>query len=447
MKKVIIIVGLLVFLASPLVMAEEEIILNEEEAVELAIENNRQIQEAKKDIEIARQELKQARAGYFPSLDLSGSYTRMGDLADDEDDEINTGDPQLDAGFEAMLENMEPPENNFSLQFDLEQLIYSGGARSAGYEMAQNQLEIAEKELEQEKEELAHQIREQYYGILQAEEMVALLESSLARVEEYLKQAETNYELGLFTQTDVLQAEISKNQLQQEILSAENGLKLAEMSFRNSLSLDDEMELELSSDLDYEVEEIDYEKALAKAENNRFDLAMLDIQGENMELLMQQANSSRLPQVFFRGSYGTEAEEIADSFRLDEASWNATIGINYNLFDGGSSSAEREVARQEKEKFELMKEETLDMVALDVKEKVLKLDELEQQIELQKLNKSEAEKNLKENELKYEQGMITSLELLEAQDTFQEAKINYYQGIYDYNLALSDYKKAIGIGL
>ncbi|MCK8815775.1 TolC family protein [Natroniella sulfidigena] len=401
----------------------DSINLTEEKAIELALENNSQIESLRREVKIAQKQVEIARASFYPQLDLGAGYTRLGE-----------------APFDFQTQQ-ELSQNRFTTSLDLELPLYTGGQRSIGYQQAEKGVLTAQKELEEQKKELAYQVSEQYYSLLEAEEMVQVSKKSLERIEDYVQTAEVNYEVGIFTRTNLLQAQTQKLQAEQGLLRARNGAELAELALKNTLKLPRETEVELVKELDWEEKDYQFDKVKEIAFNNRLDLELLELNREVVELNLERKKGEAHPNLFLSGNY--EAQD--DSFTVD-GDWRVSLGLSYNLYDGGERRAELAQIEEELDILDLRADDLKDLIELEVEEALLKISETREGIKLMELSLEKAEENLKESEANYQEGLITTNDLLEAEATYQEVQSDYLSAIYDYNLAVAKLYQVKGIG-
>ncbi|WP_408956564.1 TolC family protein [Natroniella sp. ANB-PHB2] len=424
MKKVkltsLLVLFALVIITLP-ILGAESIKLTEEEAVELALENNNQIESLRREVKIAEKQVDIARSSFYPQLDLGAGYTRLGEA------------PELSVG--------EGSQDIFTTSLDLELPLYTGGQRSIGYQQAQKGVLAAQKELEEKKKDLAYQVSEQYYNLLKAKDMVQVSKKSLERIEDYVQTAEANYEVGIFTRTNLLQAQTQKLQAEQGFLRAKNGAKLAELALKNTLNLPRETEVELVKQLDWEEKGYQFDKVKEIAFNNRLDLELLELNREIVELNLERKKGEAHPNLFLSGNY--EAQD--DSFTVD-GDWRVSLGLSYNLYDGGERRAELVQIEEELDILDLRSDDLKGLIELEIEEALLKVSETREGIKLMELSLEKAEENLKENKASYRQGLITTNDLLEAEATYQQIKSDYLSAIYDYNLAVAKLYQVKGIG-
>ncbi|WP_018247508.1 TolC family protein [Orenia marismortui] len=436
-KLVILTVICILFTTVGSYAAEEngKIVLNKEEAIEIGLKQNPEIIKIEQELEIAKDKVKEARAGFLPKLNLSSSYTRLG-----EEPENPIMEGLISEGILSSAQSAGSSLNSYSFKLDLNQPLYTGGRTTATYEQAKKGLEIAKLKARQKRQEIKEEILNKYYGVLKTKKMVEVSEQNINKISRYVEIAKANREVGIFTNTDVLQARVNLYRAKQGLLKAQNGLKLTKLSLKNALNLENDVEVTVNEELKWEDIELNRVEVKEYAFSHRPDLKLLELSEDKVELGVKLAKSSRYPTLNLFGNYNT----TDDSFTVSDGDWQVGLMLNYNLFDGGAKSSKVKQATKELEKFETTKEQSIDAIELEIESSLLKISEAKQSIQLMQLSLTEAKENLKETELKYKEGIVTSFDVLNAQTTLQEVKTDYYEAIYDYNLEIANLERAMG---
>jgi outer membrane protein TolC len=422
-KEKIIILGVIFILlfSSITVYAQEVMTLTEEEAIELALKENSEITKMEKELEAVQEGIEGAEAAFYPNIDLSSSYTRLEEAPQ----------PLSGPGSKDM----------YNFKVGLQQPIYSGGRITATYEQAENKLETTKLNLQQKKQELAYQVAEQYYNVLKAKKMIAVNEGAVEKIGRYVEVARANRKVGIATNTAVLQAKVNHTRAKQGLLRARNGFKLAKMALKNTLNIPETEKLKLSDKLVWEKEEFDLGEIKSYAFAHRSELELLELQKKDLELNLKQIKSQDLPNLNLLADYSNQGDEL----RPLESEWQITLALKYNIFDAGKTDAKSSQVKIGIDKLDIVKKQLKDKISLEARGGLLNLEEAEERIKLMELSLQEAKDNLREMELKYKEGITTSLDVLDAQTTHQEVKTDYYQAIYDYNLALAKIDKIMGV--
>jgi len=387
--------------------------LSQEQAVELAIKQNNEIKELEKDIAIAEEQLKEAEADFYPNIDLNSNYSKSGG----------------DSG-----------SSLYSLTLEFQQSLYQGGLLKNSYETAKKNIEIAKLELKLKKKEVRAEVVAEYYDILKAKKMVSFYNKTVTKNQDYLRIAQANREVGISTNTDVLKAKVSLNQAKQDLLEAEHSLELNKLTLKNTLGLASNSGLELSEELNWKREEINFEEVMEYAFLYRADIKVLDLEEEVATINLDNARANKSPSLNLSGGY----DASDDKLKISDGVWSAALTLSYNLFDGGANNSKVEQARKELEKYKVQRDELENNIELEIRTQILNLSESEESIKLMGLTLKEAEDNLSQTELKYQKGIVTSYDVLGAQTTYQEVQTDYYEAIYNYNVTLAYLDQAMG---
>jgi outer membrane protein len=173
--------------------------VNEEQWVEIALQQNLSLMSADIAVDIARDDVRIARAGYLPTLDLVASR-RVSDLSGGGHNtapDIN-GDPvrqQIATLNDSVAETIQ-------VQFTVP--IYTGGATTAASREAVFQRRATLERLESTARDVERQTRDSYLGVISEIARVKALRQALKSAETALKATEAGFEVGTRTTVDVL---------------------------------------------------------------------------------------------------------------------------------------------------------------------------------------------------------------------------------------------------
>ncbi|MDA8088028.1 MAG: TolC family protein, partial [Nitrospiraceae bacterium] len=153
------------------------------------------------------------------------------------------------------------------------------------------------------------------------------------------------------------------------------------------------------------------------------------------------ASGKRYPTLSLVGDYGNRA---GAGLSGREEVWEAGAIISVNIFDAGIISSEigREKALYHKSKEELR---LLELRAKQQASDALsQLREADSRFNLAGKALAQSEETLRIEQLKYKTGAGTITDVLLAESAMSEAQANYYQALYDYNAAITEFKRATG---
>ena len=299
MKKLIVL--LLLFLSLPLFAQKTERILNIEECVKLALNINQDVLIAKEAVFFAEQRVSEARALYYPTLDLNFNLSRF---SNDVSTLINSN--YLPATI--LL-----PEGNrdyfYSTKIALWQIIYNGGRTVATNRLAKIQYEKAQTNSEIKKNEVTAQVKTQFY------KNIALKE----KIDIYKKYLEKNKNETLQNQLDIL-----KHQYELETLEL---LSLIGLELDTVIDIEGEIKIEKLN--------LDLQQCILWAYQFRPEIKTTQYQESIDNIGVNLINMEKLPTVMFGASY----DWLGDDMDHWERDWYISLNVNVPLFEGGAMFA------------------------------------------------------------------------------------------------------------
>lgn len=148
-----------------------------------------------------------------------------------------------------------------------------------GYYVKQAEIgvESAKREKEQSIANSAYSLTEQYYGVKLSERVLESAKTALTMATDNLSTLEMQFSMGLVAENDVENARLSLRKAQAVCNQSERNLELAKKALAASLYIEDEeFELVLTDDIEYEEFAADLEEDTKKAMETRYDVFMLE---------------------------------------------------------------------------------------------------------------------------------------------------------------------------
>jgi outer membrane protein len=274
-----------------------------------------------------------------------------------------------------------------------------------------------------------------YFDLLEAEQLAAIATMEVERLQSHLKDAQNLYAEGVITKNDLLQAEVRLSDAGQRLIGAKNLKAINTSRINNALMRPLTAEV-VSADverLDLAYPEIDLEKAWEISLRERPEIRIVEETLKVLNLEEQAKKAEFYPELFVRGSY----DYTENRYQVYEGNWTMMLGIGVNLFSGGSTKAE--VARFEHQRLKLReeKEKLVDDIKLEVQRNLLDMATARQKITVLKDALQQAEENLRINRTRYQEGVGTATEVLDAVTLLTVAETNYYRALYDLGRAES----------
>ena len=303
---------LVIFSALPVAAGESPLILDLDEAILLALENNPEILSAQQEIFKAEGVISVAKGGFLPSLSAGGGYTI------EEDSVSGTDDGRY-----------------MQADITLSQTVYQGGKLQAYRKQADLSLSIAEAYLAEMEHEVLLEVYKQFHDILLAKDNVGTAKDALAYAESYFSEMEKKRDIGLATNLEVIRAEKLLVAGRKDLVSATNELKSAMTVLAEMLGLDVTDPPQVRGSLFCSPFEGDIEGSRRTAMTKRPELtrlqAQVKIQEQNIEIALEMETIWN-----FVKEMEKELELAEESLRLAEVGYREGVSIQLDVLDARS---------------------------------------------------------------------------------------------------------------
>jgi outer membrane protein TolC len=437
--KILFIVSLLslVFVSGRFSFSQEKMILTLEKCIQLALSQNPYHLAAEERVEAARSQVREAASNFFPSLNAQGLHTLDEKVFELEFPSFIPGEPPQRVSVDFTR------DYQFSMSLSIP--LFTSGRLTSGFRQAKYNLLSTEEYVRQSSQVTVFNTKSAFYGYLLAKEFVRVAEEAVDIAEKLFKNVKSLYEVGMASKFDLLRSEVQLANLKPQLIKARNNLKIAELSLKTLLGLDLEKPIEIKGELAYEPYEPDLEKSLAGALQNRPEIGQLGYQKQMAGEMLKLARASNLPSIAVSGTYNF----WADKFNFQEDTWQDFYAVNLiftlPIFNGFTTSARVAQSKAMIRELELSQKGLVDMVRFEIREAILKLNEAKESLLSQEKNVEQAQESLRIAELNYAEGMITVLDVSQAQAALSQAKTNYSQALFDYVISLARLEKAKGV--
>ncbi|MBD3168690.1 MAG: hypothetical protein GF307_04350 [candidate division Zixibacteria bacterium] len=435
----ITVIGALILLFSfnP-VMAEK---LTLEQCIDIAVENNPEIKSAKNQYKISRESVWSAYGGLLPSLDsyLNASRTVYGPTSYLRYDQ-NTNQ-LIDASTGISV------SKNYSAGFVMNYTLFNGLSNIYNIRDAKANAKAEHYNVEGTKRDIIYRVKERYFSLLQAKMLVEVRKEAVKRGEEQLKTAESRYELGSSALSDVLKARVQYGQDQLDLVEAENTYELAKADLNYVMDRDVSLDIEPVENLDMRALDYDFNAAFEVAMERNQDLLDAEYSMESAKYQKLSARGDWFPSITVRASYGWNDEDFGniDNFVDEDYTWSIVGSVSFNIFNGFNTKAQHNIYRLRHKTAQDTYYAMKNSVALQVKQAYLNLEKARQNMRLTEESEEAAREDFNLAQEKYNLGAATILELIDAQVSYKQAETNRIQALFDYNLAVSQLEKAMGL--
>ena len=388
-----------------------------DEAVKLALTNNPTGKIAVFDFEAAKGALTAARSARWFSISASHK------------------DAQSWAGGSASI--VDQYTNSASLNWTL----WSGNKVESQVSQAKLDLDSKQWGIAKARQQLKYDATDAYFKFMAARDNVKLNQESVERLERYLQDVKLQFEVGVVAKVDVLRSEVELAKAKQSLIEAQNTYDLTMANLNNIIGFPLTTELNVKGDLSY----ARYEKELAfcvdAALRQRPEISQYTDAAKSAQEGITIAKSGYLPTVSAVYNAGWYDSKFAGG---NNYNWSVYLLTNWTLFDSGLTAGKVKQAVEGYKKAQEQLKQTVDSVQLDVRQTYLSLKSAEQSIATSSSAVGLAEEDYKIKVIRYQAGVGTNLDVLDAQVALTTAKNNFLKAMYEYNNFRAKLDKAMG---
>jgi outer membrane protein TolC len=420
--------------------AQSEITLKQ--CVEYSLKNNSNIKMANYDVAISDKRIQETVGSYLPNISLSGSM--------DDNLLIRTtvlpGELVGKPGTFVAIQMGVP--YNLGATAQLSQKVYD---KSALIDIKTSKInkELSEQTLLKTNELTAYTVSANYYQAMIIQIQIKMLRTKLSSSEESLKSTELLFQNGATKKIEVDKIRVSynntKSQLQQAELNYAQALNT--LKFQMGMSQDSKIVLAdtILSNLINKPKDI---------ENNNYDIEnTLDYKMKLTNILIMEQNKKKSlaafdPVISVYGNIGLNAQRDKFDFFNTLGDWypNSAIGIqiSYPIFTGFQRGSRVEQSELNIEKAKESIAQTEQSFKVDISNYEMKFKNAFDNIKNEKENLDLAESVYNNVKLQYQQGVSSSLDLIQSENSFELAQNTYLNKLFDLFVARLDLEKAQG---
>lgn len=424
--------GLLLLLSSS-VFARE---LTLDQAIQMALDNSKEIQISQRDVEAAKLNVGIAFKNALPSVVYKGSYTR----SEYEREVMKEQSPSNREKFEKT-----DAKGGYTQKITISQPIFQGGAILGGIEYAKAYKGIADLMYLGEQRDIRLETIQIYSDIVKNEKDLEALMSSKQELKATYDKQKAQLDLRLITKADLLKTEYSILEVESKIIGTQNQIAVQKENLKLKLGLPKAEDLTV---VEFDVpmylsQNIDFEADMIQAQTESID-AMIANKYVNMaDAQRKVARADMLPQVSAFASYGVESDRRKFNSTMDDAEWRGGVQVTWNVFEFGKNYDNYRVAKLSKEQEELREKISKDSIDVNVTDAYLELIRMEKDRDSKGRALEAAMENYKMDKEKYAAGLISTVDFLASETQLREAKVGYNQVVIDYLYAFEKYRSML----
>ena len=330
------------------------------------------------------------------------------------------------------------------VQLYVNQPIYTGGRLNNAYGITTASLDASKLELARTRQEIEYRVVETFYAALMNERGVAVADEQVRISERQLELAKVRFESGTVARLDVLQAEVELANAKARRTQAKAQVDTAMQALRGVLSLPQTQALKLEGSLDEPV----IGHARAELDNQlpqRPDLQAFTARRHAAEYASNLAQSEWKPSLSFTGNMQYQQDSVGSLLARDNQSYAFGVSLQVPLFSAPGAAARRGIAQSQMRQVEHGLRYATDNARLELESAWTALESSAEVVATQEKALELARESVSIAQVSYENGVITSAELNDAQVRLLQTEYLLMQAKYARITAAARAKVAAGV--
>lgn len=371
-----------------------------------------------------------------------------------------SGVPGIQAGDVVAAQNFFQLKSSGNASLSVNQILFNG-SYLVGLQAANTFKELSVKTTNQTKEQLIAQVTKAYYSVLVNQEQMKLFDTNIARVDSLFITTKALNANGFAESIDVDRIQVTLNNLKTEKSKFEKLQQLSKELLKFQMNYPQDAPIELTDELNSETVNVDLNAYLTDWDyKSRPDYQVLETNRRLQSLNIKNNYAAALPNLsaFANLGYSTQSPGVGGLFKTNSGvSDDGQIGPDkwYSFSSFGVSlnipifSGLQRTYKVQQEKLTLQKIEngfkSLERgIDMEIKQATIAYQNSQEALEAQERNMSLAQNIAKVTKIKYEQGLGSNLEVIDAESALKEAQINFYNALFEAAIAKTDLNKAFG---
>ena len=384
--------------------------LSLQQAIELSIKNSNNLKIADAKLLQASADLQEARDRKLPNAAVSASYLRLSSANVDLKSAQNSNrpSPKVNQAFYGIA-NVTMP-------------LYAGKRIRYGVESAKYLEKAALLNVENDKENVVYNTMQAYTNLYKSSKTIVVIKENLnasVQRDSLFSRLEQN---GILARNDLLKAQLTTSNIELSLFDAQNNFNIANINMAMMLGLPENTSFEIDSNFVNDTQQL---KPFIEMENmalqNRKDVQAIAFQKKAAGVGVKVAKSEAYPTIALTGGY--IAADIPKLITVTNAI-NIGLGVQYNIASLWKNNTKLTQARVRELQLNATEALLNDGIKLQLNKDYQNYLFAKKKIELYDKSIAQATENYRITKNKYDNNLVTITELLEADVSLLQAKLN-----------------------
>ena len=461
--------------------------LNLDSCRALALSNNKELRMSKEKVNAAHYQQKAAFTNFLPKIDMMGAYMRtekeISLLSDDQKSAISnigtavapmgqklqqilSSDPSLaplltplqsvmgtlpgalNQVGQGMVDALRTDTRNmFGGMVTLTQPIFMGGKIIAYNKITKFAEQLAESQHATELQDVILNTDQAYWQVISLVNKKKLAEGFLELVKKLDSDVSKMVAEGVATKADELSVKVKVNEAEMTLTKVENGLSLSKMVLCQlcGIPLDTPITLADESMENITLPDTYIQGNVNTALSNREELKSLELASKIYRQKVNVTRSEFLPSVGLTATYLVTNPSLVNGFEKKmRGMWGVGMMVKIPVFHWGEGIYKVKAAKAEANIAQYKLDDVKEKVELQVTQATYKVNEATKKLAMAEKNMAKADENLRYANLGFQEGVIPTSNVLEAQTAWLSAQSGKIDAQIDVKMSEIYLNKSMG---
>jgi len=400
--------------------------------ISTVIQNHPSVKEAAEAINSAEAGIGLARSGYFPNIDVTASYSRIG--------------PVQELTFPGIGTFQLYPANNYSANLNVNQNVYDFGRTQKSVGLAKEVKNLNEQTLDQVKQKLALTTTMIYYSMVYLQQAILINKDQLKTLQEHLEFVKKKQATGSAIQYEILSTQVKISAVESMGIELESSLRNQISEMNALMAQNGNAPFIVQNELNSNMPDINEDSLLSYAFQHRDEVKIAMKKTTLSELKYNLVKTQSYPSLNVQLIGGAKNGYIPNLDKLKE-NFVAGIGLKVPIFEGTRTKYNLLQARSTIKSSDFETDLIKRNIAAEVAENEENIRSSLKKIERYRLQMEQSKEAFNLAKLNYQAGSITNLDILDASTTISESSLLLFKSRIDYIINVYKLKASLGVRL
>jgi outer membrane protein len=387
------------------------------------------VKAAEEAINIADARIGLAKTGYYPEADITAGYSNLAPVTTIAIPDLGT--------FQLY------PDNNYSASLNYRQVVYDFGRTRQNIKLENGNKEVGMQTIEQVKQKISMYAVNNFYtlGFLQAS--IKIKDEQIEALNEHLNYIEKMYATGSATEYQVLATKVRISTIESQKVDLVAALTAQQASLNSLLGNDQSVIPVVRNELIVEIPLVPKDSLLSYAFHNRDEMLVNQKKASLAELRLGLTKLQNKPLLSVNATGGAKNGYLPD---LNKPTPNYVVGLGLKIpiYDGTKNRYNIAMAQSALTSLSYETDQTRRSISNELYEDEAYMQAAQQKIKQFELQLVQARKAYSLAETSFKSGVITNLDLLDANTAVSESELMLLKARIDFAASVYKLKAALG---